>query len=462
MEGRKQRQLNSSVSQILFEENEKKSKEKKIGTYRTRFFYICPGAQQAFPDIEEEIGGKDAGALAKLADKIFQIEAHAKKDGPSEEASGSAREVYNELMSNAKSLGVDDKLDFMEGHLDIIDNPEEEEEEEEGDDGAAFSLMGSDAGGGMVGEGHNKKCGYVKEALDLVGKEDKDVNNDGDVDKRDNYILNRRKSIKKALKKREEVKKVDKSRPTPRKKTLNERKDEVLSAILGEAYFRPKEKQNVLRGELGDQGSSVGGPAVAPEGPVQKADYSAYEDATIEGDANTHDPVKAAAYRDKNTPSYVTTSMPGEPGIRSLIQKTIHDAGAIHAEDHEAHGITSFDLGADSGEPHEGYMHTSNLEKHKGKIFVPHEVELLGVKTGALVPQGSEPDFSPATARKLRRSEEGDFNDQFDIPVHGVTENRVFGYNLTQKELTEATMKRIKLIDSAKKSYDSHPGMGRI
>ena len=43
--------------------------------------------------------------------------------------------------------------------------------------------------------------GGVSEALDPVGKEDDDINNDGKVDKTDKYLANRRKAIAKSLKK---------------------------------------------------------------------------------------------------------------------------------------------------------------------------------------------------------------------------------------------------------------------
>ena len=47
----------------------------------------------------------------------------------------------------------------------------------------------------------------VKEGMDAVGKEDKDIDNDGDHDKTDKYLLNRRKAIGKAIaKKRGRVK----------------------------------------------------------------------------------------------------------------------------------------------------------------------------------------------------------------------------------------------------------------
>jgi hypothetical protein len=53
---------------------------------------------------------------------------------------------------------------------------------------------------------------YKTEALDPVGKEDKDIDNDGDHDKSDKYLLNRRKAIGKAMgkkMKKEEVEVVD-------------------------------------------------------------------------------------------------------------------------------------------------------------------------------------------------------------------------------------------------------------
>ena len=42
----------------------------------------------------------------------------------------------------------------------------------------------------------------MKEALDPVGQEDSDIDNDGDVDKSDKYLGKRRKAIAKAMKKR--------------------------------------------------------------------------------------------------------------------------------------------------------------------------------------------------------------------------------------------------------------------
>jgi hypothetical protein len=50
---------------------------------------------------------------------------------------------------------------------------------------------------------HNVKTyGAYKEALDPVGQEDADIDNDGDTDKTDKYLHNRRKAVGKAIKKK--------------------------------------------------------------------------------------------------------------------------------------------------------------------------------------------------------------------------------------------------------------------
>lgn len=49
--------------------------------------------------------------------------------------------------------------------------------------------------------------GWKGEALDPVGKEDADVNNDGKVDKTDKYLLKRRKAVGAAIEKAKKIKK---------------------------------------------------------------------------------------------------------------------------------------------------------------------------------------------------------------------------------------------------------------
>lgn len=50
-----------------------------------------------------------------------------------------------------------------------------------------------------------KKAKKGKKKLDPVGKEDKDIDNDGDSDSTDDYLLNRRKAVGDAIKKKKSV-----------------------------------------------------------------------------------------------------------------------------------------------------------------------------------------------------------------------------------------------------------------
>ncbi len=51
----------------------------------------------------------------------------------------------------------------------------------------------------------NRPVGSVKEALDTVGKEDGDIDNDGDKDSSDKYLKARRDAIGKSMEKKEEI-----------------------------------------------------------------------------------------------------------------------------------------------------------------------------------------------------------------------------------------------------------------
>jgi hypothetical protein len=82
-----------------------------------------------------------------------------------------------------------------------------------------------------ITEGKKKKT----KKLDPVGKEDEDVNNDGAVDKQDEYLLNRRAAIAQA--KKSGVATASTAKPRNPKKLLNdERKIEILNILLKEEF----------------------------------------------------------------------------------------------------------------------------------------------------------------------------------------------------------------------------------
>ena len=94
--------------------------------------------------------------------------------------------------------------------------------------------MGKEYGG----KWKSKSNDPVKEALDPVGKEDGDVNNDGKKDGTDKYLMNRRKAIGKAIKSKmkeefiPEVVSDDEEKPIKEKKVNNKIK---INPKLGEA-----------------------------------------------------------------------------------------------------------------------------------------------------------------------------------------------------------------------------------
>ena len=66
--------------------------------------------------------------------------------------------------------------------------------------------------------GHDDEDSEVEEKLDAVGKEDGDIDNDGDVDDSDKYLKNRRDAVSKAIKSTKEG--LDK-KPTKRLSDIN-------------------------------------------------------------------------------------------------------------------------------------------------------------------------------------------------------------------------------------------------
>ena len=85
-----------------------------------------------------------------------------------------------------------------------------------------------------------EKLGFktVAEKMDPIGKEDADVNNDGKVDKQDEYLLNRRKKISAAMK----------------NKKLNEESLDISTSVIDpinkKARQLDKEEKNKLEIEI--------------------------------------------------------------------------------------------------------------------------------------------------------------------------------------------------------------------
>jgi hypothetical protein len=114
---------------------------------------------------------------------------------------------------------LEDEQRTDEGYMDALDRSRDEEdrerrrqmrrirdEEERNRRSGGYRRPGAGSGmGGIGGGGSGKKRfpGFNRkdEEMDPVGKEDEDVDNDGDVDSSDKYLKKRRKAIGKAMKK---------------------------------------------------------------------------------------------------------------------------------------------------------------------------------------------------------------------------------------------------------------------
>jgi len=441
MDGKSLRSLNESVSRILFEEDGKNSQQKKIGTYRTRFFHLCPGAQQIFPEIEDEIGGKDAGALAAMADKIFEIEDRVLKAGePSEEASSAAREVYGQLMKAARKFGVDEKLDFMQGHLDIIDKGSKDEEDEEKPGMRGFAgEMGGALDGGSVDGGMGG--GMVGEELDPVGKEDDDIDNDGKANSpRDKYLKNRRKKIGDAIAKKRG------------KKTVEERKSQIIGTLLSEDKKKVNEDMDRFYIQQRDKRFTS---EVGKDDPSKITSTS-----TTTAGARRFTQDQADAIIKRGTDYDVRTAVKADPDANADFAQDLSDQGVLMVKDHYKHGIHHKELFDDDRKNSYAFMSTMHDDISDPHTF--HDLENKGVSAVGFLPKGGV-NLDPQKVRAERmmtREHEGLIkkHDIRDIDAKYRYQNESY----TPKDLREATMNRIKKVSKNIKRDNSDPIMDRL
>ena len=449
MDGKSLRSLNQSVSRILFEEDGKSSQQKKIGTYRTRFFHLCPGAQQIFPEIEDEIGGKDAGALAQMADKIFQIEDTVLKAGePSEEASSAAREVYSQLMKAARKFGVDEKLDFMQGHLDIIDKGSKTEEDEKkpgmgGMRGFAGDMDGSLDGGG-VDSGMGDGGGMMGESyiMEEMNKKDKDGDGDGDFA---DIMMSR--MMASGMSKEEAMKKTRKHNKKG-KKTVQERKSQIIGSLLSEDKKKVNEDMDRFYIQQPDKRYTSD---VDKDDPT-KITYTSVDTAG----ARRFTPSQAyAMVKGGKARGDARSMVKADPDAQADFHQHLDDSGVLLAKDHAKHGIKGFDMMDDE---RGAYSFSSNEHDQLSDPHTFHDMENEGISAVGFMPKGGL-NLDPQKVRAERMAT-GDHQSVMDI--HDIKERGNTNESYTPKDLREATMNRIKRVSKNIKRDDSSPIMDRL
>ena len=89
--------------------------------------------------------------------------------------------------------------------------------------------------------------GILKEALDPVGKEDSDIDNDGDVDKTDKYLANRRKAVGKAIGKGRMMREDDIEESHPGNDRWYEDFEDGLKNLVNNKYISPLEYKHYMK-----------------------------------------------------------------------------------------------------------------------------------------------------------------------------------------------------------------------
>jgi len=209
---------------------------------------------------------------------------------------------------------------------------------------------------------HQARRGVKKEALDPVGQEDGDVNNDGKKDKNDKYLMNRRKAIGKAMKKesfvtsdwREEISEVMNdidSAPIKEKKgiknkvTINPKMSEAVEEMGGTLIeeIEVEDLEDVIEcvyGELIEEGYSEDEIESAIEQALTEATVTMGHDTEAPARERTRDKLKKKAKgflgkvavkaynkareaKVKATPTVQRAKTSAKRGIRKMAQKVV-------------------------------------------------------------------------------------------------------------------------------------------
>ena len=101
----------------------------KVGDYQTTDFDICPMATKLYKKIEPT---PMAVKSAKLQDMLFKLEKKAIESGvATEDDVERAEELADRIMDIAKEMGMEDEHEYIQGHVDKIEQIEDEGEEDE-------------------------------------------------------------------------------------------------------------------------------------------------------------------------------------------------------------------------------------------------------------------------------------------------------------------------------------------
>ena len=205
-----------------------------VGTYKSKHFEISPEAQKLFSQgIPKNSNAIDAEQLAIHHDKLFSLVKGAMvKKQVSDTDIENAQDHLSKIQYLATKLGLEGQINYLTPHIEKLTkhagtegNPFTSKPTEYSQEPRDFDVDNTKQFITRAAKAERKvkiiddefnpeetEMATVTEKLDPVGKEDKDVNNDGKVNSTDGYLKKRRAAITSAMRaarQKEVQKKVD-------------------------------------------------------------------------------------------------------------------------------------------------------------------------------------------------------------------------------------------------------------
>ena len=109
--------INNNVQEDDDAGNDPDTGEVKVGDYQTRHFDMCPAATAAYKDIEPS---EMAVRSAKLQDVLYYMEKDPDRAHVPEDAV-MAQIVANEIMNIAEAMDMTEEHNYVQGHVDAIE-----------------------------------------------------------------------------------------------------------------------------------------------------------------------------------------------------------------------------------------------------------------------------------------------------------------------------------------------------
>lgn len=98
------------------------------GTYRTKHFEMCPGAQKLFTSLPKGVNPDQAEKAAILHDQLFALEKQViAKERSTDSDIEEAGQISDKIRMYADMMGISDRVKYLDGHMKIIMKHREED-----------------------------------------------------------------------------------------------------------------------------------------------------------------------------------------------------------------------------------------------------------------------------------------------------------------------------------------------